>query len=341
MRVSRQSLAALGSVAIALVVLAALPALIPSDGGDGEEEPWRIIREPGDVTCMVPLGDTLWVGGKLGVVGISLDDGSLVDFPCDIKLSYVRHMIADRGGLLIGHDNGLTNYTTSGCVAITASDGLVDGRVNYLLSDSGGVLWAGTGQGAYYNDGGGWLRLTVDDGLLNNVVNVMLEDAEGGLWFGSDVAPLGGVSVLRGGVWTYFTTGNGLPHNDINSLYLDADGSVWAATGLLDRGGAVHFVQSGGEWTISEVLTADDGLPGGKVRSVYRDPGGVLWIGSENNGLARLEGGSIQVFTQKEGLSHEEVKVMWTDPGGSLWLGTRNGVTVLSPDDQRALGRKK
>ena len=337
MRISRSSMAAAGSLALAIIVLAALPYLRLDDGGATEEGPWAIIRPPSDVTCMVPLGGTLWVGGKLGVVGISIADHGLVDFPCDVKLSYVRHMVPDHGGLLIGHDNGLTNYTGGICVTLTASDGLVDGRVNYLLRDRGGVLWAGTGQGAYYNDDGGWRRLTTEDGLLNNAVNVMLEDAEGGLWFGSDAAPLGGVSVLRGGVWTYFTTGNGLPHNDVNSLYLDADGSVWAATGLLDRGGAAHFVQSGGEWIISEVLTAEDGLPDGKVRSMYRDPGGVLWIGSENNGLARLEGGSVQVFTQEQGLSHEEVKVMWTDPGGSLWLGTRNGVTVLSPEDLRAI----
>jgi len=335
LRASRQSLAALGSVALVLLVLAALPVLIP---GDQEEEgPWTIIRPPSDVTCMVPLAGTLWVGGKLGVVGISLSDRSPVEFPFDVKLSYVRHMVAEGGGLLIGHDNGLTNYTGSECVTLTAEDGLVDGRVNYILRSRDGAFWVGTAQGAYYRDGGGWRRLTTGDGLLNNAVNVMLEDAEGGLWFGSDSAPLGGISILQGGRWTYFSTDNGLPHNDINSFYLDSDGSVWAATGLLDRGGAVHFDLSGGEWAISEVLDADDGLPQGKTRSVYRDPGGVLWIGSENNGLARLEGGSVQVLTQAQGLSHEEVKVMWTDPGGSLWLGTRNGVTVLSPEDQMAL----
>jgi len=337
LRVSRQSLAALGSVAVVLVVLAFLPSLFPDDGGGDEEGPWRIIRPPGDVTCMVPMGDTLWVGGKEGVVGVSLTDGSLVEFPCDVKLSYVRHMVADRGGLLIGHDNGLTNYTGIGCVTLTAADGLVDGRVNYVLRSSDGRLLAGTAQGAYVCSGGGWTRLTEEDGLLSDTVNVMLEDAGGGLWFGSDTAPLGGISILQGGQWTYFTTENGLPHNDINSLYLDSDGSVWAATGLLDRGGAVHFVQGGDGWIIDAVLDVDDGLPLGKIRSVYRDPGGVLWIGSENNGLARLEGGGVQVFTQAEGLSHEEVKVMWTDPWGSLWLGTRDGVTVLSPEDQEAI----
>src|SRR4030042_706998 len=128
-------------------------------------------------------------------------------------------MIADRGGLLIGHDGGLTNYTGSGCVALTADDGLVDGRVNYLLRAGDGTLWAGTGQGAYYNDGGGWGRLTTGDGLLYNAVNVMLEDTGGGLWFGSDAAPIGGVSVLRGGRWTYFNTDNVLPHHDVHSLY--------------------------------------------------------------------------------------------------------------------------
>lgn len=339
MRVNRRTLMAATLLILAIAAIALLPSLIPDQDGV-KEGPWTIIRPPSDVTSMVPIGDTLWVGGKLGVVGIKLHGYSIVDFPSGVKLSYVRYMLLDGGNLLIGHDNGLTIYDGSESVTYMAKDGLVDGRVNFILQSRGGTLWVGTGQGAYYKSNGTWSRLTTVDGLLSDQVNVMMEDRDGGLWFGSDVAPLGGISVLRNGAWSYFTTGNGLPHNDVNSLYLDADGSIWAATGLLDVGGAVHFVNSGGSWVISEVLDVKSGLPEGKVRSIYRDPSGVLWIGTENKGLARLEKGNIQVFTEARGLSHEEVKVLWTDPDGSLWLGTRNGVTVLTLADQRLLAVK-
>ena len=337
MRINRQTIRVAALLVIALAAIAILPSILPNPDDGVKEGPWTIIWEPGDVTSMVPVGDTLWVGGKLGVVGINLHSHEIVNFPSEEKLSYVRHMVLDGGDLLIGHDNGLTVYDGSKSVTYRAKDGLVDGRVNHILRSGDGSLWVGTGQGAYYRSNGTWSRFTTAEGLLSDQVNVMLEDGEGGLWFGSDVAPLGGISVLRDGAWSYFTTGNGLPHNDVNSLYLDVDGSVWAATGLLDIGGAVHFVNNGGSWVISDVLDVKSGLPEGKVRSIYRDSSGVLWIGSENKGLARLEKGVIQVFTEAQGLSHEEVKVLWTDPDGYLWLGTRNGVTVLSPDDQRLL----
>ncbi len=333
----RQALMVIAPVFAVVVILAVLPMILPEQMVTTPEGPYTIIRPPSDVTCMVPMGGTLWVGGKLGVVGIDIETHENVTFPPDVKLSYVRHMILDDGKLFIGHDNGLTVWDGTTCVTYTAKDGLVDGRVNYILRKSDGVLWVGTTQGAYYQSNGSWARITTNDGLLSDQVNVMLEDGDGGLWFGSDVAPLGGITLLRDGKYTHFTTENGLPHNDINSFYLDADGSVWASTGLLDIGGAVHFVKSGGDWAISGVLTKADGLPDGKVRSVYRDPSGVLWISTENEGVARIEDGKTLVLTEEEGLSHSEVKVFWMDAEGSLWLGTRNGVTILTPGDQEKL----
>ena len=335
--VSRQNLMVAAMLILVIGVLGAFAMFRQTDEVVVPEGPYTIIRPPSDVTCMAPIGDTLWVGGKLGVVGIKLQGFQSVAFPYDVKLSYVRHMIAEGEALLVGHDNGYTVFNGSTYRTYTSADGLVDGRVNYILKLGSGELWLGTTQGAYHRPGDQWLRIAEEDGLLNNQVNVMLEDGDGGIWFGSDVAPKGGISMLKDGEWTYFTTENGLPHNDINFLYMDHDGSIWAATGLLDIGGAVHFVKQDGSWAISEVFTVDDGLPEGKVRSVYRDPSGILWISSENNGLARLENGEVRVLTEALGLSHSEVKVLWTDSAGNLWLGTRNGVTVLSPEDQNDL----
>ena len=340
MMVSRQNTIVVVTLILVIGVLGGFALLRPAEEETAPTGPWTIIRPPSDVTCMAPIGDTLWVGGKLGIVGVKLQGFEVTDFPYDIKLSYVRHMIVDGGNLLVGHDNGLTIFNGSTYRTYTAKDGLIDGRVNYILISRNAELWVGTAQGAYHKSGDQWPRITTEDGLLSDQVNVMLEDGEGGLWFGSDVAPLGGISILKDGKWTYFTTDNGLPHNDVNSFYMEHDGSVWAATGLLNVGGAVHFVEKDGSWVISDVLNVEDGLPEGKVRSVYRDPSGVLWIGSENKGLARIEAGGIQVFTGEQGLSHEEVKVFWTDGEGNLWLGTRNGVTVLSMEDQKSLSLK-
>jgi hypothetical protein len=162
--VSRQNLTVAAVLLVVVSVLGAF-ALRPVPEVKPKEGPFTIIRPPSDVTCMVPLGDALWVGGKLGILGISIDDHQTIDFPYDVKLSYVRHMILDGGSLLVGDDAGLTVFTGSAYETIRAVDGLIDGRVNYLLRSSGGELWVGTAQGAYHSSGDTWLRVTKADGL--------------------------------------------------------------------------------------------------------------------------------------------------------------------------------
>jgi ligand-binding sensor domain-containing protein len=294
---------------------------------------YAIINPPGDITCMVEQNDTLWVGGKEGVVGINIETHEVTPIDCTERMTYTRDMILDGNTLWIGHDRGLTWYNSSGCATLTTKDGMVDDRVNYLIKASDGTLWAGTWHGAYYYRDGKWGHITDADGLLDNYVNTMIEDSHGGLWFGSYVAPQGGISVYINGDWQYFTTENGLVHNDIVQFYEDTDGSIWASTGLMTVGAAIHFEYSGGKWEIADVMNVTDGLPLGKIRSVFRDGDGYLWIGSENNGLAVETPNGFKILTMADGLSNGEVKVHYVDPYGNLWLGTRNGITLLTKSD--------
>ena len=327
------SFALLSIIVVAAVLVSFNTFLKPSPVNQTETPRWQVINPPSDVTTMVQMGDTVWIGGKSGVQGIKWEGNELVDFPCGVKLSYVRHMLLHGGDLYIGHDGGLTVFNGETCTTYSEEDGLVESRVNWIMETRDGRLWIGTWSGAYYSTGDRWASLTIDDGLIDNDVHTMLEDRDGGLWFGSYQAPRGGISVKTGDTWQYFSTENGLPHNNVNNLYLDVDGTVWAATGLLDRGGAVQFRKDSDRWGIARVLDVDDGLPLGKIRSIYRDPDGMLWIGSESDGLAMIIDDEVQVLTVDDGLSNNEVKVMWNDASGNMWLGTRDGVTLLTTSD--------
>lgn len=329
------------SLALVAVVLLGLSTLKPREEIiDEEVTGWEIVQPPDDVTTMALMGDTLWTAGKRGVTGIDVETRELIEFPCDVRLTYVRHLLVEGDVMWIGHDNGLTRYSGGACTTYTAEDGLTDGRVNHVMRRSDSVLWVGSSRGAFYEEGDGWHRVTVDDGLFDNMVNVVFEDSRGGLWFGSQSSPRGGLSVLVDGEWSYFTVENGMPHNNVNMIMEDKDGTVWVATGLFNVGGAVHFERGSDGWRIKEVLDGSSGLPEGKTRLVYRDADGALWIGSENNGLARIEGGEITVLTEEDGLSNVEVKVIWRDPDGGLWMGTRNGVTILSSMDLDVITNK-
>ena len=82
------------------------------------------------------------------------------------------------------------------------------------------------------------------------------------------------------------------------------------------------------------------GMPGAKGRSLFQARDGSLWLGTEYDGVLRLDappasGGyptelQGRVFNDTNGLAHNEVKAMLQDTEGNLWLATHDGVTRIA-----------
>lgn len=295
---------------------------------------WLIVPHLNAVQAIAVYGDTIWAGCEDGVYQIDRLSGAIVKkLKSDPPIAYVKALLVDKSGVLyIGHFNGLTRYDGANYQTFTTKDGLPDNRVNALIFDNIGRLWAGTWGGAAFKENGGtWQVITANDGLIDNMVNVLFRDNQGGMWFGSYVAPRGGLSYLKDGKWQLFSSADGLPHDDITSIVQINSGDVWIGTGFLYRGGAARFGFAANGVAIQQVLTQKDGLAGGKVRSEFQDKDGVMWFGSEYDGLARWgTDGKWRVLTEKAGLPHYEVMAMLQDADGSLWMGTQNGVVRLN-----------
>lgn len=333
------------AVIVSVVLLAYVTGkFVEAVGGPkrSEGQPgWQVIRPPHEVSALAIQGGTLWTGGQEGVFPIDMATGRAgAGLACDVPLRHVQALLADPSGVLwIGHMGGLSQFDGRRCVTLGEADGIPDKRVNALYADREGRLWAGTWGGAAVRDGDGWHVLAAPDGLADDMVNVILQDSNGGMWFGAYTAPRGGLSVCQDGRCQVFSIENGLPHNNVSALVEDDQGVVWAGTGFFDRGGAARFARAEGEWRLVQTLHAQDGLAGEKVRSIFQDRDGALWLGSEYDGLARLQEGRWQIFTEADGLSNAEVKVMLQDADGHLWIGTRDGVTRVSAEALDALGR--
>jgi ligand-binding sensor domain-containing protein len=293
------------------------------------------IRPPGEVSALALVGDTLFAGGKDGLFAIDTKSLEVTrPIPTEaLPLGHVRGLLHTPDGTLwIGHDAGLTTWKGAAVRTYTTADGLPANRVQCVMRDASGVVWAGTVSGAAgYGGGKRFASLTSADGLADGMVNTMMQKSDGTLWFGSYSAPRGGVSVLRTGGFATLETAQGLPHPNVTSFLEDSDGSVWVGTGFSSRGGAARVVLEGPTQIprVVQTLGKAQGLAGEKVRSLFKDRDGTYWFGSEVDGIAVGKPGDWRVLTTAEGLADNEVKCVLQGDDGRVWLGTRNGVSLI------------
>ncbi|MEM9592810.1 MAG: two-component regulator propeller domain-containing protein [Acidobacteriota bacterium] len=214
-----------------------------------------------------------------------------------------------------------------------------------LLLGPQGMPWLGPtpsfGQGAgpAVADGlrpGGirFSHLTVEDGLSLNTVNCILQDRLGFLWFGTQ----DGLNRYDGRhfvVYRHEPLDPGtLPNDWIDALWEDETG-LWVGT--LD--GLARWDRDRDTFTR---LDLGPGVPGNlgndRVRALARDHDGNLWVGTDAEGLARLEisGEGEPTFVRHRhdpgrpsSLSDDRVRALHVDRGGNLWIGTAAGLDLL------------
>jgi ligand-binding sensor domain-containing protein/signal transduction histidine kinase len=201
------------------------------------------------------------------------------------------------------------------CRRFTSADGLCANRVQQLVQDRNGTLWAATT--------GGLSRLRPGsersfecfgeaDGLADVRVMSLREDREGSLWIGMDA---GGLLRLSDGACMTYTKQEGLCDDAALCVFEDRRGVLWIGT---EHG--VSAFHAGA----FRAMTKRDGLPDDNIRSLNEDRDGSLWIGTQN-GLARLRPtGSIEVFGTSQGLSSASMRAVLVTRDGSLWIGTEN-----------------
>ena len=143
----------------------------------------------------------------------------------------------------------------------------------------------------------------------------VFEDAEENVWVGTQ----GGMLRLQPGAASTVTTVDGAPLS-INTIYQDPRGPVLVAA----LNGRLFQVA---RQTLVPVAAARRRLAGLPIRNVFRDSKGRLWIGTDGQGVARLDGSEVVRFTMKEGLVNDFVRAFCEDREGGIWIGTDGGLS--------------
>ena len=185
------------------------------------------------------------------------------------------------------------------------------------LAWNGDVI-ASTPVGLCQWNGKQWRLIDQHSGLLNNDVSALLTDREGSMWVG--LAGLGLARWLGYSEWENWGTQEGLPSDSIWAIHRDGAGTLWVGTraGLaFARGGPA----SPSGWTVRPEFA------GRMILSMAHSRDNSLWVGTGNDGLFRIDGGTgraenvllegkkpraPQVFVDRDGF-------VWTANQGALY----------------------
>lgn len=290
---------------------------------------WQIIRPPHEVSTLIIENDTVWTGGKDGIVIIDRLTGTRIAPPVPgPSFGYVRQIVRDHDGWIwVGHDGGLARFRQGSWQVMAPAPGVPFSKVLSIVQRGDGTLVVGTDTDVLAYRNGTWVSLLGREDPVIISADVLLEDRSGSLWVGCGQPTRGGLYRLSGTGWSSFTISDGLPHNSVRGITQARDGSIWVATGFSRHGGAARY--AGGTWTN---LTVQDGLAGESTRSVYEDTLGRIWIGSEYDGVAVGAPGAWEILTEKNGLAGYEVKILMQDDDGTYWLGTNSGLNRVEID---------
>jgi signal transduction histidine kinase/ligand-binding sensor domain-containing protein len=238
---------------------------------------------------------------------------------------------------------------------LSAEQGFPGDRVDCLLEDVEGNLWAGVNRvGLVRLRQQRFQVISVEEGAQPAVMQTVCQDASGALWLGTagsglsrwregriaDYAMPGGST--RGFVFSAYP-GNGgelwlsageedlfvlrpngqlercIPHiHGVKSLLVQPDSTtVWAGTkiGL--------FVCSN---SVSRVFTPYPGFPRNvDVRSLAWGPGGVLWVGGGDGNLYRITSSGFELVGPAPVQPAYPIWSLWVDADGTVWAGTFRG----------------
>ncbi len=165
------------------------------------------------------------------------------------------------------------------------------------------TLWVGTSEGLASIGPAGCRRITAPGAPSDERVTSILETPDGTLWVGTDGA---GLYRRRAAGWTRLTSEDGLPGDRVFAL-LPAPSSPTGEGVLAGTSEGLAEVAAG---VVREVGFAMEGRrPTVRALLGGRTAGGqsVLWIGTEGDGLYRLQGSHASHYGTRSGLPSEFV----------------------------------
>ena len=266
---------------------------------------------------------TLWLGTQAGLYqfdGVRFDSAPVIDGE-SLDAIWVNDLCEDRYGALwiATREHGLLTFHNGEVMRFDSPVPFPTQKVNCLLLDQQGDLWAGGDDGVVCHHDGTFVRYGQAEGLQVTNVRDMTLGPDGVIWIGGDGAGLSAFSAGK------FVEQIALKGRSVNAILADRSGGLWVGTNR-----ALLRQEPNREWS----PVSFEGVSPGAFECLAQSREGAVWAGTRN-GLFRLFESRIEAFQIRDGLSQSTVLTILEDHEGSLWVGTKNGLNQFV--DRRTL----
>jgi signal transduction histidine kinase/ligand-binding sensor domain-containing protein/CheY-like chemotaxis protein len=279
---------------------------------------------------------TLWAGTQAGLDYAQVREGRLVWKHQTIPgIDTIRTIVpGPDGALWIGDEAGVLRLDsrTGRVQRLGAAEGL-PGRVQHLMADHDGRVWASTRQGLYRTTQAVRTSTPVrfaqalPPGSDSSERFVMTaEDRIGAVWAAGDF----GLARFSGGQWVRYTVADGLKNSMVAQVAADQDGSVWI--GYRDAFGITHMSFDAGGRPKVEYFTTANALRSDKSIFLGFDRRGWLWVGTDH-GADVFDRTRWRHFGRSDGLIWDDcnTNAFLAADDGAVWIGTSRGLSRFEP----------
>jgi len=270
----------------------------------------------------------IWIGTWGG--GISrFSNGKLTTFNNSNGLhdEKIRSITEDvEGNLLIGtNEHGLLIFKGGRFLHYGENEGLSDPHVYAIFEDQARRLWFGTNAGisVYDPDTREMEYFNQQTDMIGDQIRTIKEDNNGHIWIGTNEHKVIQYLGEEKGFFYNPVLNDLISRSKFNTLEIDHKNNLWIGT--ID--GIIHYNIDTREITR---ISQKDGLAANFITALYEDRNQVMWVGSENEGITKIEAGN---FTQIDVRGDVTPTAIIGDPAGNIWVGTSSkGVYLYKAD---------
>ena len=241
---------------------------------------------------------------------------------------------ADNAGRLwfLTRDSHILQFFNGEFKMLADDGGLSGSKINTLVADARGQVWAGAENEIAIWDGKQFTAMTPTNGGADIDPRGLFPLQSGAFW----VLDGGRLRKMENRAWTADIPAwrdlLGAASGRAMGVHEDRDGGLW----FNHYGNGLFHVAADGSFqqltSSPDNLPSDRYLPNGRVGAWFQDRAGGVWAGVDHGGLARLRERQFHVIGPAEGLPARTALSVCEDKNGAMWIGTAGGgLSRLSP----------